>query len=54
MKMEHIQKYMKKPFVFSVLLLPAEHRMIWLNMTRKPKRLNEQQGSDLDIRDQTR
>lgn len=43
-----------KPFGFYCAFLTAEHLMIWLNMTRKLKRSNEQQGSDLNIRDQTR
>lgn len=44
----------EKPVGFNCAFLTAEHQMIWLNMTRKLKRSNEQQGSDLNIRDQAR
>lgn len=41
-------------FFSAVPLLPVEHQTTWLDMIRMAKRSNEQQGSDLDIRDQSR
>jgi len=46
-QIEHILTQEKQDFF-------AEHQMIWLNQIGKAKGSNEQQGSDLDFRNQTR
>lgn len=44
----------EKLFGFTMLFTAAKHQTIGLDVTQKRKRSNEQPGSDLDIRDQTR